>query len=115
MPLTLRTAQQDLTVWDECAIDGDVVGPRAAHAEDPPGVEHGDALGLERQREMQHRRAGLRIVPHRAGDEHVADRDTAGEDLPRGNVPATLNALGLTRSCNPVRAPAADKHEILSG
>src|SRR5262252_4137512 len=95
MPLALWTADDDRAVRDESSVDDNVVGARGAHAENAPGVEHLDAIGFEWEREMQNGGPALRIVPHGAGDEYVADWSAAGEDLARGDPPAALNALRL--------------------
>src|SRR5262252_8078756 len=73
MPLALRAAHHDRSIWNESAIDGNVVGARPAHAENVPGVEHLDTVGSEREREMQYCRAVLGIVPHGTGDNYIPD------------------------------------------
>jgi len=115
MPFALRTAQHYSSVGDESAVDGDIVGARGAHPENTPGVEHLDVAGSQRKREMQYGGAILRIVPYRAGDEHVADRSATGKDLTRGDAPATFDAFRLSRSGNPVRATTADEHQVVRG
>src|SRR5262245_53844451 len=114
MPLTLRTAQQYLSVWDECVVDRDVVGTRSANAKNTPRIEHRDTAGPKRERKMQHSRAALGIVPHGTGDKDVTDGNPAGKNLACGDTPAAGDAFSLARPRNPVRATAADEHEILS-
>src|SRR5215471_9690132 len=115
MPLALRTVHHDRSVRDESAIDGNVVGARAAHAENSPGVEHLDTIGTEREWEMQHGRPTLGIFPHSAGDKYIPDGNAAGKDLACGDTPAAGDALSLAGPRNPVRATAADEHEIVCG
>src|SRR5215813_12268450 len=115
MPLALWTAHEDRAVRDESSVNDNVVGARAAHAENAPGLKHLDATGFEREREMQNGRPALRIVPHGTGDEYVADWSAAGEDLARSDAPAALNASRLACPCDPVRSAAADKDEVVAG
>ena len=69
-------------------------------------------LARKREREMQHGRTALGIVPHGTGDEYVTDWNAAGKDLACGDMPAAGDAFSLAGPRNPVRAAAADKHEF---
>src|SRR5690349_12695151 len=105
MPFALGTAHDDGGVRDESAIDGNVVRTRAAHAQNAPGIEHLNSVTFDRQWKMQNGRPTLGIVPHGAGHEYVANWNTAGEDLARGDTPAAIDAFRRARSRDPVRAP----------
>ena len=78
-----------------------------------PGVEDPHAVGLQRQREMQHGRACVRVVIDGAGDEIVAHRHAAAEDLPARHPPAAVDPLGLAGAVQPVRRASADQHQLL--
>ena len=90
-----RTDEGDAVVRDEGALEDRVVALGGAHAERVPGLLDAVAGGVARQEGVDDARV-LRVARVHAVEAEVGpDGREAAEDLVAGELPATIDALGL--------------------
>jgi hypothetical protein len=82
-----------------------------AHPQYMPSVEHANARGFQRQREMQYRCTRLGVVADGAGHQKIACRHAAPKNLSRVDAPPSFDALGFARTIEPIRSSSADQYQ----